>query len=100
MPSVMNSLSYTVSLRGNYESINSFVSRGLYLYTLIRFMHFIWAYSIRIKMSDNIQMNLGQKLSSGNKFSICHLNLNNIFAHSFIKLSLVRAYIFIHNFNI
>ena len=51
-------------------------------------------------MNGNIEMNLGPKPSSCNKFSICHWNLNFIFAHNLKKLSLLRAYISIHNFDI
>ena len=64
------------------------------------FMHYIWVYSITIKMSGDIEMNPGPKPSSCNKFSICHWNLNIISAHNFIKLSLLRAYISVHNFDI
>ena len=100
MPSVMNGLSRTLLLRGKCKSINSFVSKGLYVYKLVMFMRYIWVYSITIKMSGDIEMNPGPKPSSCNKFSICHWNLNSISAHNFIKLSLLRAYISVHNFDI
>ena len=100
MPSVMNGLSRTLLLRGKSKSINSFVSKGLYVYTLVMFMRYIWVYSITIKMSGDIEMNSGPKPSSCNKFSICHWNLNSISAHNFIKLSLLSAYISVHNFDI
>ena len=51
-------------------------------------------------MSGDIEMNPGPKPCSCNKFSICHWNLNSISAHNFIKLSLLRAYISFHNFDI
>ena len=63
-------------------------------------MRYIWVYSIRIKKSGDIEMDPGSKPSSYNKFSICHWNLNSISAHNFIKLSLLRAHIFVHNFAI
>ena len=47
-----------------------------------------------------MEMNPEPKLSSCNKFSLCHWNLNSISVHDFIKLSLLRAYISIHNFDI
>ena len=47
MSSVMNGLSYILLLR---DKSNSFVSRGLYVYTLVTFMRYIWVCSIRIKM--------------------------------------------------
>ena len=100
MSSVMNGLSRTLLLRGKSKSINSFVSKGLYVYTLVMFMRYIWVYSVTIKMSGDIEMNPEPKPSSCNKFSICHWNLNSISAHNFIKLSLLRAYISVHNFDI
>ena len=66
---------------------------------LVIFTHYIWVYSIGIKMSVDVEMNPGPKLSSC-KFSICHWNLNSISAHNFIKLFLLRAYISIQNFDI
>ena len=48
MPSVINGLSRTLLLRGKSKSINSFVSEGLYVYTLVMFMRYIWVYSITI----------------------------------------------------
>ena len=100
MPSVINGLSRTLLLRGKSKSINSFVSKGLYVYTLVMFMRYIWVYSITIKMSGDIEMNPGSKPSSCNKFSIYHWNLNSISAHNFIKVSLLRGCISVHNFDI
>ena len=51
-------------------------------------------------MSGNIKMIPGPKPSSCNKFSVYDWNLNNIFAHNFVKLSLLRGYISVHNFHI
>ena len=40
------------------------------------------------------------KLDAGQSFSICHLNLNSISAHNFTKISLLTAYVLVHNFDI
>ena len=53
MSSVINSLSYTLLLKGKYESINSFVSRGLYVYTIVSFMHYI--HHSRALQKDHLQ---------------------------------------------
>ena len=37
---------------------------------------------------------------SGQSFSICHWNLNSISAHNFTKISLLTAYVLVHNFDI
>ena len=34
------------------------------------------------------------------KFFYCHWNLNSIWAHNFLKLSLLRAYITVHEFDV
>ena len=95
-----HNLSYTLLLTGKSKSINSLVSKGLYVYTLVTFMRYIWVCSIIIEMSGDIKMNPGPKPSSCNKCFICHWNLNSISAHNFMKLSLLRAYISFHNFDI
>ena len=38
--------------------------------------------------------------NSGQSFSICHWNLNRITAHNFSKISFLRAYNAIHNYDI
>ena len=96
MSSVINDLSCTLLLRDKSKSINSFVSKGLYVYTLVTFMCYIWVYSTVIKMSGDIEMNPGPMPSSCNRFSISLWNLNSISMHNFIKLSLLHA----HNFDI
>ena len=69
MSSVINDLSCTLLLRDKSKSINSFVSKGLYVYTLVTFMCYIWVYSAVIKMSGDIEMNPGPMPSSCNRFS-------------------------------
>ena len=83
-----------------YESINSFVSRGLCIYRLVSFMHYTWVYSVRIKMSVDVEMNPGPKPSSCKKFSISNRNLKSISGPNFIKISFLSACISIHNFDI
>ena len=60
----------------------------------------IWVCSILITLSSDIENNAGPKPSSCDEFSICHWNLNTITVHKFIKISVLRAYVSIHNFNI
>ena len=91
---------YNLLLTGKSKCINSFISRGLCVYMLVTFMRYIWVCSIRIKMSGDIKINPEPKPSSCNTFSICHWNLNSTSTHKFIKLSVLRVYISIHNFDI
>ena len=60
----------------------------------------IWVCSILITLSSDIENNAGPKSSSCDEFSICNWNLNTITVHKFIKISVLRAYVSIHNFNI
>ena len=60
----------------------------------------IWVCSILITLSSDIENNAGPKPSSCDEFSICNWNLNTITVHKFIKISVLRAYVSIHNFNI
>ena len=56
-------------------------------------IHYVWLYSLAIKLSGDIEENPGSKANSCGCLSICHWNLNSICAHNLIKLSLLRAYI-------
>ena len=51
-----------------------------------------------LMLCGDIESNPGPKPNSGQSFSICHWNLNNIAAHIFSKISLLRAYNAIHNY--
>ena len=68
------------------------------------FAHNIWRITthqqLHLKRSGDIKENLGPKASSTQSFSICHWNLNIISAYNYIKLSLLRAYVSIHKFNV
>ena len=57
-------------------------------------------YNIFMKLCDDVEENPGPKLSSNQIFSICHWNLNRISAHNYIKLSLSRAYLSTHKFDV
>ena len=59
-----------------------------------------WLYLIRTKQSGDTEENPGPKPNSCQSYSIFHWNLNSISAHSFIKLSLLRAYIAIHKYDV
>ena len=57
-------------------------------------------WKIILKLSGDIEENPGTKPSSNQNFSICHWNLNSISAHNYIKVSLLRAYVSAHKFNV
>ena len=53
-----------------------------------------------MKLSGDVEENPGPKPSSSQSFSICHWNLNSSSAHSYMKLSLLRAYLSTHKFDV
>ena len=57
-------------------------------------------HNIFMKLCDDVEENPGPKLTSNQIFSICHWNLNRISAHNYIKLSLSRAYLSTHKFDV
>ena len=61
------------------------------------YLHHIWLSLTIIRLSDDIEENPGPKRNS---FSICHWNLNSITEHNYLKVSLLRAYISLHNFDV
>ena len=77
-----------------------FVMEQYYKYELICKHKSHLGCSILIYLTGKIKKNLRPKTSSCEKFSACHSNLNSIWAHSFIKISLLCAFISTHNFDI
>ena len=63
-------------------------------------MFHVWLLLIKTKRNGDIEQNPGPKPNSCQSFSFCHWNLNSILAHNFIKLSLLRACIAFHKFDV
>ena len=61
---------------------------------------FYWLYILLITLSEDVELNPGPKRKITQTLSICHWNLNSICAHNFAKLSLLRAYVSVHKFDI
>ena len=64
------------------------------------YVHHIWFCLTIINLSGDIEEKPGPKRNSNQSFSICHWNLNSIIPHNYIKVSLLRAYISLHNFSV
>ena len=87
----------------NYYKFHSFRVRNvliLFLYLIIWYDFAAWFRPLLILLSGDIEMNPGPKPVSGQSFSIFHLNLNSISAHNYTKISLLTAYVLVHNFDI
>ena len=59
-----------------------------------------WLYILLIILSGDVELNPGPKRKAAQTLSVCHWNLNSICAHNFTKLSLLRAYVSVHKFDI
>ena len=53
-----------------------------------------------IILSGDVELNPGPNRKAAQTLSVCHWNLNNICAHNFTKLSLLRAFVSVHKFDI
>ena len=80
-------------------SICNFSRKILYLSIIGVYVHHIWLCLTIIRLNGNIEKNPGPKRSSNQSFSICHWNLNSVNAHNYLRISLLRAYISLHNFD-
>ena len=67
--------------------------------TLICVNHF-WLYNIFLKLFGDVEEKLRSEVGSNQIFSICHWNLKSISAYNYIKLSLLRACLSTHNFDV
>ena len=79
----------------NIKKLSSF---GPYFPVSCNFLH--WLYILLITLSGDVQLNPGPKRNAAQTLSICHWNLSSTCAHNFAKLSLLRAYVSVHKFDI
>ena len=112
----------------NYVNINSFQSYSLSTFILFVFLFLglkynghkismkffvwflflmgvslnssLWLQILLVLLSGDVEINPGPKRTPKANLSICHWNLNSISAHNYVKLSLLRAYLAFHNFDI
>ena len=112
----------------NYANINSFQSYSLSTFILLVFLFLglkynghkismkffvwflfltgvsldtsLWLQILLVLLSGDVEVKPGPKRTPKASLSICHWNLNRISAHNYIKLSLLRAYLAFHIFDI
>ena len=92
--------SFLSSLRAKRPTIHTCLNLILYISILVLYANHFWLDEIVLKLSGDIEENPGPKPGSNQSFSICHRNLNIISAHNYIKVSLLRAYISTHKFDV
>ena len=70
------------------------------IFTLVSCNLLYWVYILLITLSGDVELNQGPKRNAAQTFSISPWNLNSIRAHNFAKLSLLRAHVSVHKFDI
>ena len=88
------SLSYIVRVKS--RTICGHLHIILHISLIFLYVNHFWFFKIVLKL--DVEENPGPKPSSS--FCICHWNLNSISAHNYIKLSLLRAYVSTHKFDV
>ena len=98
MVSVFLSLKYKYSIIGRHFFLYIFILTSI----LIALQ--LWAHSnfllLILLLSGDVEMNPGPKLISKESFSICQWKLNDITAHNYTKILLLKAYIAVYKFDI
>ena len=84
----------------DFAGICNFSRKILYLSTTGVYIYHIWLSLTIIRLIGDMEENPGPKCNSNQSFSICCWNLNSITAHNYLKISLLRPYISLHNFNV
>ena len=99
---IVLSVRYVISLSSaqNIRFLHRSLFHSLYFMSVLSYIHYVWFYSLAIKLSGDIEENLGPKCNCCDCLSTCHWNLNSICARNFMKLSLLRAYISINKIDI
>ena len=80
--------------RSNNSRVSSF------LVVIIKTWLATWFYSLLLLLSGDVELNPRPKHNYSNAFSICHWNLNSIYAHNYAEVFLLKAYIAVHKFDI
>ena len=70
------------------------------LYSVMIVNVMLWYFFRLLELSGDIEFSPGPKPDSSQSFSICHWNLNGMLVHNYSKISLLTAYISIHDFDI
>ena len=86
--------------QANCTHVFIYLRLSLYIFMTVLYLRHIWLYSVLIKLSSDVEENAGPKPKPCQSFSICHWNVNSVSAYNFSKVSLLRAYIFIHKFDV
>ena len=86
--------------QANCKHVFIYLRLALCIFMTVIYLWYIWLYSILVKLSGDVEENPGLKPKPCQSFSGCHWNVNSVSAHNFNIVSLLRAYISIHKFDV
>ena len=89
-----------LTFKSNSDRSTKYLHTLSFLVTIAKIWSLPLLYSLLILLGADTELNPGPKRVSTSNISICHWNLNSISAHNYIILSLLKAYIAIHKFDI
>ena len=89
-----------LTLKSNSYRSTKYFHTLSFLVTIITIWSLPWLYSVLTLLSADVELNPEPKRASTSNISMCHWNLNSIFAHNYINLFLLKAYTAIHKFDI
>ena len=77
---IVRSVRYLISLSSaqNISFLHQSLFHSLYFMSVLSYIHYVWHYSLAIKLRGDIEENPGPKANSCDCLSICHWNLNSI----------------------
>ena len=67
---------------------------------VVLYIRYIWLYSILVKLSGDVEESPSPTPKPRPSFSISDWKVNSVSAHNFSNVSLLRAYISIHKFDV
>ena len=86
---LLSGISNLTSLTKTFFCIYKF--HILYWFLLTDYFFYLWICELQAILSGNMELNPEPKPNSGQKFSLCHWNLNSIPRHNFSKIPLLSA---------
>ena len=92
--------SSSILLRAKFQISYTYLNTILYSSITLIYVNPFWLYNIFMKLCGDVEENPRPKPSSKQILSIFHWNLNSISADNYIKLSLLRAYLSTHRFDV
>ena len=83
-----------------FHSFFIYLRLALYICMMVLYIRHIWLYSILFQLSGDVEKNPGPIPKPCQSFSVRHWNVDSVSVHSYSKVSFLRAYIFIHKFDL